>query len=296
MLNKVKNAIRWRSAHANREYLQPLLMRIKGAYYGVSTACSGGVNGGKHSIPGELIVSLTSYPPRFPTLHLTLKCLLNQTVRPDRIILWVADHEIGQLPKKILDMKAGGLLEIRSCVDSGPYDKIVPALEHFPYAFIVTADDDVYYKPHWLEILLSAWNGDLKNIVAHRVHRIKLDDNKEPAPYLDWKHDIGERQDSPLNFATGVGGVLYPPGALDKRVTDRDAFLKNCPKADDLWLFWMARLNGAKITKAPSDIQFVNWLASQKTALCYQNVNGAGNDVKIRNMIGSYGKDVFQGN
>ena len=37
-----------------------------------------------HGLPGPLIVSLTSYGPRLASLHLTLKCLLRQSVRPSR--------------------------------------------------------------------------------------------------------------------------------------------------------------------------------------------------------------------
>ena len=44
----------------------------------------------KHQLPAPLIVSLTSYPVRFKTLPKTLKCLLNQSIIPDKIILWIA--------------------------------------------------------------------------------------------------------------------------------------------------------------------------------------------------------------
>ena len=40
----------------------------------------------KHSLPAELIVSLTSYPARFATLALTLESLLAQTIRANRMI------------------------------------------------------------------------------------------------------------------------------------------------------------------------------------------------------------------
>jgi hypothetical protein len=43
-----------------------------------------------HNLPGELIVSLTSYPDRFPTLHKTVRSLLSQDMLADRTILWVA--------------------------------------------------------------------------------------------------------------------------------------------------------------------------------------------------------------
>ena len=46
-------------------------------------------------------MSLTSYPPRFGTLHLTLACLLDQSVKPDHLILWIAREDIKELPDDI---------------------------------------------------------------------------------------------------------------------------------------------------------------------------------------------------
>lgn len=44
----------------------------------------------RHGLSVPLIVSLTSYSLRFKKLHLTLKCLLNQSIEPDKIILWIS--------------------------------------------------------------------------------------------------------------------------------------------------------------------------------------------------------------
>jgi hypothetical protein len=41
---------------------------------------------------------LTSYPARFETLHLALSCLLDQSVKADRTILWVAHKDEDHLP------------------------------------------------------------------------------------------------------------------------------------------------------------------------------------------------------
>ena len=59
-----------------------------------------------HGLPAELIVSLTSYPKRYGTLDRTLKSLLDQTVRPDRLILWVADDHRAALPKSVTELRS----------------------------------------------------------------------------------------------------------------------------------------------------------------------------------------------
>ena len=107
-----------------------------------------------HRLPGVLVVSLTSYPPRFGTLALTLRSLLCQTVRPDHLILWIAPADFALLPQSVRRLQARGLT-IRLAEDIKSYKKIIPALDQFPDAFIVTADDDLFYWQSWLEELVK---------------------------------------------------------------------------------------------------------------------------------------------
>src|SRR5262245_42159120 len=66
----------------------------------------------RHTLPGQLIVSLTSHPPRFPMLGQALRSLLEQDMRPDAVVLWLARHEFAALPVEILRMDG---LTIRQC-------------------------------------------------------------------------------------------------------------------------------------------------------------------------------------
>lgn len=242
-----------------------------------------------HGLPGELIVSLTSYPPRFPALAATLVPLLVQSVKPDRLILWVAYGDLDLLPSRVRRLTSRGL-EIRTTEDIGPYKKIIPTLRVFSHAFIATADDDAYYDRSWLRDLVSGWEGRNNQIVFHRGHRIQLDDSGRPRPYRDWNPCISGPQESIHNFPTGVGGVLYPPGSLDADVLDQETFMALCPKADDLWLYWMGRKAGAKYKKTgnrrnvPENIK-----SNQDVALWYENINGGKNDRYIAQLIGKFG-------
>lgn len=49
----------------------------------------------------NVIVSLTSYPPRFATLEHTIKTLLSQSVRPREVILWLYEKDEKLLPASI---------------------------------------------------------------------------------------------------------------------------------------------------------------------------------------------------
>ncbi len=239
---------------------------------------------------GELIISITSFSPRFSTLPLTLECLLSQTIKPDKVILWIGHQDKEKVTDEMKSFEKRGL-EIRFCEDLGPYSKIIHTLERFPDNFIVTADDDVYYWPTWLEELIVSWSGDKKEIVAHRVHEIILNEKGLPEKYCSWKQSAKDNlnKTSVLNFATGVGGVFYPPNSLYKDVLENKSFKKLSPNADDVWLYWMTRLNGSKVKKSGPNKELLVWPGSQKKALGDDNVKKQSNDEKIKNMIKAYG-------
>ena len=231
-----------------------------------------------------LIISLTSYPPRFASLALTLRCLLSQTVSADRTILWVTAEDYRLLPASVIDLRDEGL-EIRFCKNIRSYKKIIPALLAFPNSYIVTADDDVYYSSRWLEELVElAGKG---TIVCHRAHSVQFDEGGQIEPYDKWGYEAAGK--GSLLFPTGVGGVLYGPGSLSPDVLDDEAFMQLCPQADDVWLFWMGRRAGSDYVKTRKHWSEVSWNGTQGSALHLTNVAGKGNDEQIKSMVNRYG-------
>lgn len=242
-----------------------------------------------HGLAARLIVSLTSHPPRFGTLAPTLKCLLSQSVAPDLVVLWLGEGDAERLPPAVLALRERGLT-IRSTADIGPFTKIIPALRAHPGDFIVTADDDVYYGPRWLERLVAAYDPAAPAIVCQRAHRVRLDAAGRPISYANWVWQVPAPETSPDLFPTGVGGVLYFPGALPELTLDQDAFLSLSPRNDDIWLYWMERLAGLNITTLGQDSPVVNWPSSQRAGLRMVNTTGAlNNDVYVRRLFDAYG-------
>jgi hypothetical protein len=239
----------------------------------------------RHGRGRELIVSLTSYPKRFPTLHLTLKCLLTQSVRPDRVILWIADADRASLPESVNALQRDGL-EIRFCDDLRSFKKIIPTLSAFPEADIATADDDQYYWADWLKELLSAAERFPGNVVAHNLRRIACDEHGI-RPYRDWPKNNEDQTENPCNFVTGNLGALYPAHCFHPDVLDCDAFMTLCPEADDVWLYWMARRNGRFELHTGLRHRQISWPGSQAESLWKRNREG--NDAQIRAMIEAYG-------
>jgi hypothetical protein len=227
-------------------------------------------NAPKHDLPGALIVSLTSYPARFGTLHLTIKSLLDHTVRPDQIVLWIGTDAIGRLPTQVRELE-GETFSIRACEDVGSFTKIVPALAAFPKAFIITADDDNYYPDFWLERLVAAYDRDNPTIVYHRGHRPTFVADGSLAPYREWEREVADSQSLQPGTSvmpTGVGGVLYPPGSLPADTGDLGLIRELCSTCDDSWLYFMWRKAGWTAKRTPTTMpELIDWPKTQKQSL-----------------------------
>jgi len=242
-----------------------------------------------HNLPNKLIVSLTSYPARFDQLPLTLLSLIQQTVKPDNILLWIAYEDKSELTSDIRLFEDLGV-EICFCEDLKSYKKIIPTLKKYPDSYIVTADDDLYYKKNWLEELLSSWDGNNKTIVAHRAHRVKFNGSGDIKPYREWGWEYKkDNKASAYNFPTCGAGALFPPNIFYEDVLEVNQFQKLAPTADDVWLYWMSRLNGAKIKVANNPQPLVEWPLSKQNNLWQKNILEGKNDEQIEHLIKSYG-------
>lgn len=248
-----------------------------------------------HRLPSPVVVTLTSYPPRFPTLALTLKSLLDQTIFADRTLLWIAHDDYAQLPEEVLALTGHGL-EIRQCDDLRSFKKLIPALKEFPDAVLVTADDDLYYPPDWLAALLAAHDPDAPAIVAVRAHLASVQDDGRLAPYDTWTmatHELRDVSPTQLLFPTGCAGVLYPANILPQRILDEQKFISLCPHGDDLWFFWIAEQAGITHRRAPFELPIVTWASTQAIGLVNANVACHGNDKQIESLqraLGPIGK------
>lgn len=244
-----------------------------------------------------LIVSLTSYPKRMYDIHLTLYSLLNQTCKPDVLVLWLAREQFpngeADVPRKVLALKEYGL-SIKWCEDLRSFKKLIPSLREWPDACIVTADDDLYYREDWLQELWSAYQKSDKNtIIAHRCHQVLLD-SQGILPYKKWPKCISRCEASFLNCQTNGGGVLYAPGILPPEASNVEQILALAPSADDLWFWAMSVLAGKKISivENPHEIIFVNPVREaglNNDGTLYQtNSGGGGNDDQLSNMLRAY--------
>ena len=170
----------------------------------------------------QLIVSLTTFPARINTVHKTINTLLQQTVKPDKLILWLAKEQFANkeddLPQNLLKLKDFGL-EIKWCEDLRSYKKLVPTLREFPNDIIVTADDDLYYQKDWLESLYNAYLKAPQNIYTRRACAIK----RKNYYYSVIPHYANkDYEPNYSNQLMGGAGTIYPPNSLHKDILDTD--------------------------------------------------------------------------
>ena len=241
-----------------------------------------------HGLSKKLVVSLTSFPPRFPTLAYTIKSLKTQNVRPDRIDLWLCEPDAEKLPKSVLNLK-DEVFHINTIPQNlRSFTKLVPALQHFPDAFIVTADDDVFYPADWLEALVANCRESQTGPIGWRGHLIRVDPSGRPLNYSNWQHNVSGYVESARLVLTGVGGIIYPPGVFPPEALDPELFLRLCPKADDLWFYFMTRQNGFVPRTVGKPFTLYNWRGSQTAKLWAINSRD-GNDRAMQNLVETFG-------
>ena len=203
-----------------------------------------------------VIVSLTSFPGAIEYAAGAVESILKGSVLPHKIVLYVtmSQFEGLDLPDKLKRLeKENDIFEIRNYDrEIRSYRKLVPALADFPEATIVTIDDDVAYHPHMLRDLLRLHEKYPEYVLAHRAKKIKPCKPYKKWSKYRWYHFLTKRfQPGFDNIQTGVGGVLYPPGALKSEMIREDLFTKLAPTADDLWFWAAAVANGRKILPVP---------------------------------------------
>ncbi|MDP3533308.1 MAG: polysaccharide pyruvyl transferase family protein [Alphaproteobacteria bacterium] len=248
----------------------------------------------------ELIVSMTSHPPRIGTTYLAIESLLRQSVKPNRIILNLALEDFPggiddpKIPQSLKILRERGL-EIRfSDINYRVATKLIPTYVAFPEATIITADDDRIYHT---DLIKSLWEQHQKypsNIISSsaRQYVVEIQDNFIPFNYLphDLDHTLFLDQEG-YGIFEGFAGVLYPVNALHQEIANVRNFKLLTPCADDVWYQIMAMLQGTKVRGLPSALnqQLRNPLeidGTQASGLFHEHLNA--NSVMVYNALRFY--------
>ncbi|MDT0168124.1 hypothetical protein [Pseudarthrobacter sp. BRE9] len=232
------------------------------------------------------VVSLTTYGQRTRTVHLAIESIACGHIRPQRLILWVDEFsETDELPAPLKRLVKRGL-EVRHCANYGPHKKYYPYVASLEVSQanrpLIVVDDDFLYPKSWLQSLMSSY-AEYPNVVScTRAHELQI--AEAILPYSSWP---ACRTDRPTfrTFATGVGGVLYPPSVLRQLQKLGLSFMDKAPKADDVWLHYAAvtaRVPVRQVSSTPLDLEFKILPFGQDTSLQNVNVGEGQNDLQIK--------------
>ena len=236
----------------------------------------------------KIIISLTTFDKRLYEVYLTIESIMQQTVKPNKIILWLADNmQSIDIPEILKKQQTRGL-EIRFCKDIKSYKKLIPALKEFPNDIIITIDDDVIYEYDMIENLVNSYKQAPGYVYANRVRRMTMK-NRKLDTYNTWKIIDKPMEDSPLNIPTGVGGILYPPNCFTDEVFNEDVYMATCGRADDIWFKAMCLLNGtqSRLAQNHPPVYYEND-SVQDIALYNSNVSENLNDTQITSVFNKY--------
>lgn len=232
------------------------------------------------SSPG-IIVSLTSYPARMNALYPTLCTVFNQTLKPNAIILWLAEEQFPDkekdLPDNILKLRDFGLT-IRWCEDIKSYKKLIPTLMEYPDDIIITMDDDICYARDTIESLYESYKKRPNDVHAHRCGRVRIVNGRLQNTPMCYLYNKDFHQASYFNRLTGHAGVLYPPHVFFNDISKKEIFQEILPTHDDVYFWAMLVLNHVKTRVVKGFSESVYPIdGSQSSGLCKINrTNSSG--------------------
>ncbi len=304
----MKNRIRQGFANYRREIIADVVVELKRAHLTDSLLRDhdlGVATPAEASQEAPVVVSLTTYGNRIHDVFLVIESLMQQTVKADKIVLWLDEAEFSPstIPHSLCLQQQRGL-EIGYCPNLKSYKKLIPSLKKYPEAVIITVDDDVLYPHDFIERLVAAHRLDPESVWFNRGNLMRLAADGSPLPYEQWsKLDDNTNQTTwadapllhegtPLAFPTGNGGVLYPPHVLDAEVMRDDLFMQLCPSADDIWFklmtFKNGRLSRLALREKPFAHAFTTLPDHQDMALNRINIDQNRNDLQLKAVMEHY--------
>lgn len=228
----------------------------------------------------RIIVSLTSYPKRIGTVWITIETLMRQSMKPDKIILWLAKEQfknLDELPQELREQQERGLT-IRFCDDLKSHKKYYYVLQEYSKDIVILVDDDMFYPYDTIKKLYCLHRKRPHDICCITSQVITPSFSSPPSlwrnPNLNERIEGSER----VQIFTGSGS-LFVPKALSEEVFDKALLMKLCPYADDLWVTFMAYRKGTKITSLRKWRAFpITIYGTNEGSLWYVNGQDGKND------------------
>ena len=126
----------------------------------------------------RVIISLTSWSKRINNVPIVIDSILNNTIKPDKIVLNLSLEEFpnreNDLPQDIVNLQDCGTIEIGwQEGNTKAFKKIIPTLKKYPNDAIIAIDDDFYYPTDFIQTFVDMHKKFPKNPLCGNRIEIK---------------------------------------------------------------------------------------------------------------------------
>lgn len=196
----------------------------------------------------DIVICLSTIPSRLPYLQTTLKSLLTQSRRPQKIRLHLPNfskrESIGyEIPSWLLQSKS---VEIIRCEDYGPATKLIPAVEDFAQnQKLLILDDDMIYPSGLVDHMYKASQsrGDMAIASSGWVvpddlicHFVTLKHNLLQLPPMPYKC-TRVKEHTRVDILQGYSSYLVKPSFFDlSELKDYSDAPDAANYVDDVWI------------------------------------------------------------
>lgn len=236
-------------------------------------------------------VSLTTFPARIEYVHIAIETLMRQSVKPDRIVLWLAESQFPEhkLPEKLIALQSRGLT-IRFCEDLRSHKKYHYAFQEYPDENIILADDDLFYPRDTIKRLVKLHQKHPKDIVCVSAQIVAPGMSALPSVWP--VPEAGKRYVSCWEAQAFTGaGSLFPAHWYTPEVLNKDKAMEIAPTADDLWLKAMSLTAGVRTTLDHPPRGFPVEVQIPQNVTLYQENKATGdncNDLAWQTLVREY--------
>ena len=215
-------------------------------------------------------ISISTIPPRLKNLNESIRSLLNQTRKPDKIFINIP-YKYKRFSETIEDNQIpkfdSSIVEVTRCEDCGPGTKLLGSLNKFEKnSLVILADDDHFYEDYMIEKLFYFYSKAPNNAYSFFVYPIE-------------NFPVGQGADG---FAINTNHLKGIKTFYEKVVKDYKELFLN----DDVWIsYFLYFLKKNKIYSLQNHLKKTN---DGKSSLIYtKNLSDSG-------LIETYGKNVTE--
>ncbi len=287
ILNKLFFAWNYLVIRAFMRKTYPLFCRLK--------KCDTGVSNEKYE--KEIIVSMTSFPPRMNTIRWTLESVIRQSMKPNRIEIWLCEEEFPdrEIPEVLKEFEKKGVEVFFTPLNLKPHKKCFHTAQHHKNSIIITLDDDILYSEDVVKRLYEGYlQSDRHSVICELAHEMLLTEDGRLKRYEEWNCEAkGIKGPSNMLMAIGAGGILYPAGFFSDDYFDMKAIKDCCLMADDLWLKFVGIRNQYPVLKTKRYAKNVYCVKGSQAVSLSEKNNGKGqNNISLSRLVEKYKDDI----